>query len=82
VKARVYVTLKEGVLDPQGRAVLHALHQLGFSGVGDVRIGKFVEVEVRDGPREEVEAAVLRMARELLSNTVIEDFRVELGEGR
>ncbi|MCK6527381.1 phosphoribosylformylglycinamidine synthase subunit PurS [Myxococcota bacterium] len=82
MKARVYVTLRQGVLDPQGRAVLHALSSLGFDQVRDARIGKYVELEIADGPRDEAEKAVREMARRLLANPVIEDFRVEIpGEG-
>ena len=75
MKARVTVSLKSGVLDPQGRATQHALHGLGFDSVGDVRIGKVIELDLADGtPRERVDA----MCRELLANTVIETFRIEL----
>lgn len=78
MKARVHVTLKNGVLDPQGEAVRHALGALGFEGVGEVRIGKVIEVELggRDpeAAREEVEA----MCRKLLANTVIENYAVEI----
>jgi phosphoribosylformylglycinamidine synthase len=79
VKARVYVTLKSGVLDPAGKAVVHGLHALGYAEVGDVRIGKYFEIEVEDGP--DAEARIAKMCRQLLANTVIEDFRVELGAG-
>lgn len=75
MKARVTVSLKPGVLDPQGRAILHALEGLGFSGVTDVRVGKVIELELADGtPLETVD----EMARRLLANTVIENFRVEM----
>lgn len=75
MKARVTVSLKSGVLDPQGRATQHALHGLGFDSVGDVRIGKVIELDLADGtPPERVE----EMCRELLANTVIETFRIEL----
>ncbi len=74
MKARVTVSLKPGVLDPQGRAILHALEGLGFSGVTDVRVGKLIELELAEGtPLETVE----EMGRRLLANTVIENFRVE-----
>lgn len=75
MKARVTVSLKPGVLDPQGRAIHHALESLGFSGVGDVRVGKVIELEVADGTSRE---AVEDMARKLLANTVIENFKVDL----
>jgi phosphoribosylformylglycinamidine synthase PurS subunit len=74
MKTRVYVTLKNGVLDPQGKAIHHALEGLGFSGVRDVRAGKLIELDLADGVGdEEVEA----MCRKLLANTVIENFRIE-----
>jgi phosphoribosylformylglycinamidine synthase len=75
MKARVTVSLKPGVLDPQGRAIHHALEGLGFDGVADVRVGKLIELDVADGTTE---AEVADMARKLLANTVIESFRVEL----
>lgn len=74
MKARVFVTLKPGVLDPQGKAIHHALEGLGFSGVKDVRAGKLIELELADGTSDtDIEA----MCRKLLANTVIENFRVE-----
>lgn len=75
MKARVTVSLKPGVLDPQGRAIHHALEGLGFAGVENVRVGKVIELEVADGTTED---QVADMARKLLANTVIENFRVEL----
>lgn len=76
MKTRVYVTLKNGVLDPQGKAIHHALEGLGFSGVNDVRAGKLIELDLDEGVGEgEVEA----MCRKLLANTVIENFRIERG---
>ena len=74
MKTRVYVTLKNGVLDPQGKAIHHALEGLGFEGVRDVRQGKLIELDLDEGVGdEEVEA----MCRKLLANTVIENFRIE-----
>ena len=74
MKARVTVSLKPGVLDPQGRAIHHALEGLGFAGVSEVRVGKVIELELTEGtPVAEIED----MARKLLANTVIESFRVE-----
>ncbi|HEX6375260.1 MAG TPA: phosphoribosylformylglycinamidine synthase subunit PurS [Allosphingosinicella sp.] len=74
MKTRVYVTLKNGVLDPQGKAIHHALEGLGFAGINDVRAGKLIELDLADGVGdEEVEA----MCRKLLANTVIENFRIE-----
>ncbi|MCV0384424.1 MAG: phosphoribosylformylglycinamidine synthase subunit PurS [Erythrobacter sp.] len=74
MKIRVYVSLKPGVLDPQGRAVHHALDGLGFEGVEDVRIGRFIELDVADGTTDE---ALDSMCEKLLANTVIEDYRIE-----
>ena len=71
---RIFVTLKPGVLDPQGRAIGHALGSLGFEGVGEVRAGKIIEMDVADGTDE---ATLDRMCRELLANTVIENHRIE-----
>src|SRR5687767_9731213 len=74
MKARIFITLKPGVLDPQGKAIHHALEGLGFGGVSDVRAGKLIELELADGtPDQEIEA----MCRKLLANTVIENFRIE-----
>ena len=74
MKTRVYVTLKKGVLDPQGKAIHHALEGLGFAGVNDVRAGKMIELDLDEGVSEaEVEA----MCRKLLANTVIENFKIE-----
>jgi phosphoribosylformylglycinamidine synthase subunit PurS len=74
MKLRIFVTLKPGVLDPQGKAIEHALAALGFAGVGEVRAGKLIEMEVADGTDD---AAVDAMCRQLLANTVIENYRVE-----
>ena len=74
MKLRVFVTLKSGVLDPQGRAIQHALGSLGFGGVNDVRAGKLIELDVADDTSD---AAVDEMCRKLLANTVIENYRVE-----
>jgi phosphoribosylformylglycinamidine synthase len=74
MKTRVYVTLKNGVLDPQGKAIHHALEGLGFTGVRDVRQGKLIELDLEDGVSE---ADVEAMCRRLLANTVIENYRIE-----
>ena len=74
MKLRIFVTLKPGVLDPQGKAIDHALANLGFAGVGEVRAGKLIEMEVADGTDD---ATVDAMCRKLLANTVIEDYRIE-----
>jgi len=75
MKARIYVTLKNGVLDPQGQAIEGALGALGFEGVASVRQGKVFDIELADGA--DAEARLKRMCETLLANTVIEDFRVE-----
>jgi phosphoribosylformylglycinamidine synthase len=74
MKARVFVTLKPGVLDPQGKAIHHALEGLGFSGVNDVRAGKLIELDLADGTSD---SDIEEMCRKLLANTVIENFRIE-----
>jgi phosphoribosylformylglycinamidine synthase subunit PurS len=78
VKATVTVMLKSGVLDPQGKAIGHALHTLGFGGVGEVRAGKVFEVELSETDPGRARAAAEEMARKLLANTVIESFRVSV----
>jgi phosphoribosylformylglycinamidine synthase len=74
MKVRVYVTLKNGVLDPQGKAIHHALEGLGFSGVRDVRAGKLIDLDVDEEVGDE---AIEQMCRKLLANTVIENFRID-----
>ena len=74
MKTRVYVTLKKGVLDPQGKAIHHALEGLGFGGVNDVRAGKMIELDLEESVTE---ADVEAMCRKLLANMVIENFRIE-----
>jgi phosphoribosylformylglycinamidine synthase PurS subunit len=77
MRTRVYITLKNGVLDPQGKAIHHALEGLGFQGVDDVRAGKLIELDLADSVSDEdVEA----MCRKLLANTVIENVRIERGD--
>ncbi|MGH9903726.1 MAG: phosphoribosylformylglycinamidine synthase subunit PurS [Pyrinomonadaceae bacterium] len=81
MKAKVYVTLKPSVLDPQGKAIQHSVELLGFAGIREVRQGKYFEIALEDAAsassaRETAE----RMAREVLSNPVIEDYRVEISE--
>lgn len=77
-RAVVTIMLKEGVLDPQGRAIGHALGQLGFAGVGEIRAGKVIELELAEADPARARAQAEDMARRLLANTVIESFRVEL----
>jgi phosphoribosylformylglycinamidine synthase len=78
MKARVHVTLKPGVLDPQGEAVRHALGTLGFDGIGDVRVGKVIEVELAETDADAARARVSAMCEKLLANTVIENYAVEI----
>ena len=78
MKARVHVTLKNGVLDPQGKAVAHALDSLGFSGVNDVRQGKYLELDLAESDPDKARAAVDDMCRKLLANMVIENYAIDL----
>lgn len=78
MKAKVHITLKNGVLDPQGKAIAHALHTLGFDQVGDVRQGKFIELDLGDTPKDAAKDAVDAMCNRLLANTVIENYSFEL----
>ena len=78
MKAKVYVTLKKSVLDPQGKTVQHALSSLGFNEVKDVRMGKYIELELGTIDKTEAEKKIKSMCEKLLANTVIEDFRYEL----
>ncbi|MDH3264625.1 MAG: phosphoribosylformylglycinamidine synthase subunit PurS [Paracoccaceae bacterium] len=78
MKARVHVMLKDGVLDPQGEAVRHALGVLGFQGVEGVRQGKVIELDLAETDRTKAEAEVRRMCEKLLANTVIEKYTVEI----
>ena len=80
MKARIKITLKEGVLDPQGKAIANALGALGFDGVGDVRQGKYIEVELDESDRASAEETVKRMCEQLLANMVIENYSYELLE--
>jgi len=77
VRIRVHVTLKNGVLDPQGKAIGHALGALGFSGVEDVRQGKYIELELAETDPARARATADEMCRKLLANTVIEDYRID-----
>ncbi|MEK7850292.1 MAG: phosphoribosylformylglycinamidine synthase subunit PurS [Deltaproteobacteria bacterium] len=76
--AKVYVTLKNGVLDPQGKAVQHSLESIGHKDVQDVRIGKFIEIKLSDMSKTETEKKVKEMCEKLLANTVIENYRFEI----
>ena len=77
MKTRIYVTLKNGVLDPQGKAIHHALEGLGFAGIRNVRAGKLIELDLDEGASE---GEVEEMCRKLLANTIIEDYRIERAE--
>jgi phosphoribosylformylglycinamidine synthase len=78
MRARVHVTQKPGVLDPQGEAVRHALGSLGFEGVGEVRMGKVIELELADGDPDAARDRVAEMCEKLLANTIIENYLVEV----
>ncbi|TLY22103.1 MAG: phosphoribosylformylglycinamidine synthase subunit PurS [Nitrospirae bacterium] len=78
MKAKVSVTLKRGILDPQGLAVLHALSSLGYTGVNDVRMGKLIELELATHDQAGAEAEVKAMCERFLANTIIEEYRIEL----
>ena len=78
MKARIWITLKNGVLDPQGKAIQNALGSLGFSGVEDVRQGKYIEVELTEADETAARDQVERMCKDLLANTVIENYSYEI----
>lgn len=78
MKARVFVTLKNGVLDPQGAAIAHALGTMGFDGVESVRQGKVIELDLAETDAAKAEATAREMCEKLLANTVIENYRVEI----
>lgn len=79
MKAKVFVSLKPGILDPQGKAIQHSVELLGFMGIADVRQGKYFEIALQDSAdQKQARESVDRMAREVLSNPIIEDYRVEI----
>jgi phosphoribosylformylglycinamidine synthase len=78
VKAKIHVTLKQGILDPQGKAIEHALDSLGFKNAANVRVGKYMELEVKETDKTKAEAQVKSMCEKLLANTIIEEYRYEL----
>ena len=78
MKAKIKVTLKKGVLDPQGKAIGNALHHMGFPGVGDVRQGKYIELELNESDPAKAKQAVEAMCSQLLANTVVENYSFEL----
>ena len=78
MKARIFVTLKNGVLDPQGKAIGHALHGLGFGDVSEVRQGKVIDIELAEADAAKARARLKDMCEKLLANTVIEKYEIEL----
>ena len=78
MKAKVYVTLKPSVLDPQGKAIKHSVELLGYHSIDDIRQGKYFEIALNGTSEDDARAVAERMAREVLSNPIIEDFRVEV----
>ena len=78
MKARVHITLKNGVLDPQGKAIEHALDGLGFSGINDVRQGKYIEMDLDETDEATARASVEAMCEKLLANTIIENYEIDL----
>ncbi|MBS0149751.1 MAG: phosphoribosylformylglycinamidine synthase subunit PurS [Nitrospira sp.] len=79
MKAKIHVTLKQGILDPQGKAIEHALDSLGFKNVANVRVGKYMELDLQENDKGKAEAQVKQMCEKLLANTIIEEYRYELG---
>jgi phosphoribosylformylglycinamidine synthase PurS subunit len=79
IKARVFVTLKPSVFDPQGRTIAEALHSMGYAGVNDVRQGKYFELDLQAGSDDEARSMAAEVADKLLANPVIESYRIELG---
>jgi phosphoribosylformylglycinamidine synthase PurS subunit len=80
MKARIHITLKNGVLDPQGKAIEHALGGLGFGGINDVRQGKYIELDLAESDPAKARATVEAMCQKLLANTVIENYEIDLDE--
>lgn len=78
MKARVFITLKNGVLDPQGKAISNALHGLGFAKVGEVRQGKIIDIELAETDKTRARTVLKDMCERLLANTVIEKYEIEL----
>ena len=78
MKVKIYVTLKQGILDPQGKAVQHSLHTLGYRSVENVRIGKYIEISISDISKETIEADIKDICNKLFANPIIEDYRYEI----
>jgi phosphoribosylformylglycinamidine synthase subunit PurS len=79
VKAKIHVTLKQGILDPQGKVIEHALDSLGFKNAANVRVGKYMELDLNQTDKAKAETEVKAMCEKLLANTIIEEYRYELG---
>lgn len=79
MKARIHITLKPGVLDPQGKAIQHALSGFGFGGIDDVRQGKYIEIDLKETDVARARAQLDEMCKKLLANTVIENYAIEVG---
>jgi phosphoribosylformylglycinamidine synthase subunit PurS len=80
MRVKIFVSLKTGVLDPQGKAIQRSLHTLGYNEVQDVRMGKYLEIEMAPASRQDAEIRVREMCNKLLANPVIEDYRFEIHE--
>ncbi|MDC8449525.1 MAG: phosphoribosylformylglycinamidine synthase subunit PurS [Nitrospira sp.] len=78
MKAKIHVTLKPGILDPQGKAIEHALDSLGFKNAANVRVGKYMELNLQETDKAKAEIEVKQMCEKLLANTIIEEYRYEL----
>lgn len=78
MKAKVHVTLKQGILDPQGKAIEHALDSLGFKHAGNVRVGKYMELDIDETDQAKADQLVKAMCEKLLANTIVEEYRYEL----
>lgn len=78
MKAKIHVTLKSGILDPQGKAIEHALDSLGFKNTANVRVGKYMELDLKETDKAKAEAELKQMCEKLLANTIVEDYRYEL----
>jgi len=82
LKAKIHVTLKQGILDPQGKAIEQALATLGYTAVSNVRVGKYLELDLNETEKEKAEAQLKAMCEKLLANTIIEEYRYELDAER
>ena len=79
MKAKIHMTLKQGISDPQGKAIEHALDSLGFKNAANVRVGKYMELDIQETDKAKAEIEVKQMCEKLLANTIIEEYRYELG---